>query len=178
MRVRWFPFAAGLVLLGAALAVLATGLRPPDAAFQDRALMYATVLVGLAAVAELIVRGLRSPARATLPRPASGDRVRTPGDDLDEQWREGDVTPLRRRARDAAAATLARRRGWARAEAEQRLREGAWTSDERAAAFLREDADAWSLPRWLLARVRDEPPERERAARATAALCRREGDDP
>lgn len=162
-------------------AVVATGGRLPGplsvaplVALLENDYFFLAVLGGIAlAVASVVLTRGDGVSEAQMPEAEETVSVPTPGDRFDDRvgrWRH--VVPfagrrtrraVRERLREDAVETLRRTRGYGAAEAEARVREGRWTDDERAAAFLAEDADAEG--EWLAATLRGDPPFAVRARR-------------
>lgn len=198
---RYFP--VRLALIAGALAALvlavtsAAGLGPlqaiidalVDAVGYDWAL--AAALGILAVVAGLVVfasgRGstMRQAEMPTVERPVPVPSAGEPFEDTIGGWRfatrifGGETAEsVRDRLRSAAITTIATEEGCSRAAARRRVEEGAWTSDDAAAAFL---AGRYTpLGTWIVALANGETgPEyrARRTVRAIVALRERDGDE-
>lgn len=175
----------GLLALGVAL----TATVPTDAldgvvaaAGNDYLVVAGVAAVGLVAALGRFYAGRASNIeQATMPDPERPVTVRPLGDEFDDALSNPRLhvpfvgRAVRRRLyadlRDVALRTLRRVDHCSRAEALAHLERGDWTTDDAAAAFLREDDPPTpSLTVELASLLRGEPWFRERACRTAEAL--------
>lgn len=178
---------ATAVGVGSALAGLAVLLVPgvtpgfAPAEFMTLALGVGALGVGLYVARDAIRRG---PSGPPLPSPETPPSRTVPGDDLDAQIATlhpftrfdagGSDALLRERLEHGAVRTLQRRRGCSPERARELVRNGAWTDDPVAAAFLQPGV-ATPSPRGspitsFVAFVRSESARPEQARRVIAAI--------
>jgi hypothetical protein len=175
----------GLLALGVAL----TSVVPSDAldgivaaAGNDYLVVAGVAAVGLVAALGRFYAGRASNIeQATMPDPERPVTVRPLGDEFDEALSNPRLhvplvgRSLRRRLytdlRDVAIRTLCRVDHCSRTEALTHLERGDWTTDDAAAAFLRDDDPPTpAVTTELASLLRGDPWFRERASRTAEAL--------
>jgi len=182
VTVRRLPLAVGALALLAGGALGVTGgldfsTGPPTLPFA-----LAVLAGGAVALVSVLGRSAEGPTTEPMPDPGTNPKARIPGEQLDRRladvsWREGETrTELADRIERAAVATLVRSEGWTPADARERLRDGTWTDDERAAALLSDGAAPPSVGDHVRALATGETPFQRRADRAVAALSDRVDD--
>lgn len=182
MTVRRLPLAVGALAMLAGGVLAVTG--EPTLSPGSRTLPFAlAVLVGgTVAALSVLVRSTEGPETEPLPEPGSSANARIPGERVDQRlagasWREGETrAALADRIERTAVTTLARTERWTPAEARERLRDGTWTDDERAAALLSDGDDPPSVGDHVRALATGESPFQRRADRAMAELHDRVDD--
>lgn len=182
MTVRRLPLAVGVLAMLAGLVLVVSG--GPARSPGPRTLPFAVaVLVGGAiAVISVLARSAEGPTTEPLPDPGTTANARIPGERVDERlagvsWREGETrAELADRIERTAVATLGQTEGWTPAQARERLRDGTWTDDERAAALLSDGEDPPSVGDHVRALATGETPFQRRADRAVAELHGRVND--
>lgn len=176
MTVRRAPLVVGAVaMLAGVVLVVADGpvLSPGPSTLP---FAFAVLVGGAVAVISLLVRSAEGPATEPLPHPGATANARIPGERVDQRladtsWRETEArAELADRIERVAVATLARTEGIPPAAARDRLRDGTWTYDERAAALLSEGEDSLSVGDHVRALATSETPFQRRAERAVVEL--------
>ncbi|SFR88083.1 hypothetical protein SAMN05216559_0443 [Halomicrobium zhouii] len=179
MRVHRLPLAVGVLATFAGLGLVVTGGPAPSPGPRTLPFAMAVLAGGAIAALSVLVRSAEGPTTEPLPDPGTTANARIPGERVDERlagvsWREGETrAELADRIERAAVATLVRTEGWTPAEARERLRDGTWTDDERAAALLSDGEDQPSVSDHVRALATGETPFQRRADHAVAELHRR-----
>lgn len=180
MSVRRLPLAVGLLALLAGAAMV-LGLLPtlPE---EARSLPFVVVVLAgaLLGAAATFTRAETGPRSEPLPAPERAADAGTPGAAIDRRLAriESDDearAALEERLEAIAVATITRTEGCSPTEARDRLADGTWTDDERAAAFFATDPPAPAIGDHLRSLATGVTPTRRRATHAIDELHERRG---
>ena len=183
MSVRPVPLAVGVLALLAGTA-LALGIGPEPSSTVGTVAFVIVVLIGAVVAAFVALgRAAEGPRSDPLPEPGRGGDGRVAGAAVDERLAElasaddAERERLVERVERAAVATLTSADDRSAAEVRRQLSTGEWTADERAAAFLADDAPAPSIGDRLRTVVTGTSTSQRRAAHAIAELHRQAEDE-
>lgn len=180
---RRLPLVAGILALGAGTALALDGGSTLPTVDGTLPFVVAVLVGGAVAVSGLLARTADGPSSEPLPEPGAAATARVPGGTVDRRLaalsgRDAEErAELEARIERAAVATLARTAECSPEVARDRLAEGTWTDDGRAAALFTDEERSPSLREHLRALATGETPVQRDAARAVAELSRRAGDE-